>query len=563
MTRRNATAVDHSAALANVLVGKTAVNMTTAYIEVVIDSSKLESTSSRLKSPNWKGHLQIRPLGYRALVLASLSLEFNAIRLILSVGSPGSSSAGALPLASALAAPSQGQIVSGGPIGDPDIQSPWASRAPSPYPNIVHPVHGSPIHPATWEQLKQVFLHHINQIYPIVGLGSPFDQHTFAFRTTGYLLGSTFDPSSPLSPPLITASAQALHTALASGSDIMDLINSSYLLAFHSYTNGRLLEGMYHAGAADEAEEEEENPVAGTSRSNELWSHPSIGTPVLLPARNMRDREMRIRTFWQVFYLDQCWSVALGALPLFTNGSSNNETANLDVEISTPWPGQAYSEAIPGSSTNIIARLCGAVNENLPNNTEAILAQAAAVFKRASSLSLEATASPEPGTDMSPEFWTQYASLEQAIRGLSSRIPPLAGGGIPALEADTRLVTAHTMVHTTLLHLYHPFVNADGNVRENSLAEARLILGIIHGIEPRQFEFLDPLLGTMWMSTAGVFIREMSAVRSSNTFFSLEVMEGLHAEYQVVVGAMKRLARVFPIVETMVQRVEEFYAASF
>ncbi|KZT33246.1 hypothetical protein SISSUDRAFT_1066298 [Sistotremastrum suecicum HHB10207 ss-3] len=486
-------------------------------------------------------------------------------------GSGSSSASSAPPPASTISARPQGQIVSSDPIEDSDSQAPWNATASSLYPVVFHPLLGSPIPPATWEQLKQVFLHHVQQVYPIAGLGPPFEQHSSAFRTTGYLLGSAFEPSSSLAPPLVTASAQALRRALAEGDDLMDVIKSSYLLAFHSYVNGRLLEGMYHTGAAvsmclqcrlhqiDLNQDEEEDPVAGTSRSHELWSHPSIGTPVLMPVHNRGDRDTRISAFWQVFYLDQCWSVALGALSLINNGSSNNETVNLDVEISTPWPGQAHSDAIPGASTNIIARLSSAVDEDLPRNIEAFLAQAAALFKRASSLSLEVPAEQD-GADMSPEFWTRYLSLEQATRSLSSRI--LAIAGVSSSDADTRLVTVHTMVHTTLLHLYHPFANTDGNVRENRLTEARLILGIINGIELRQFEILDPLLGTMWLSTAGVFIHEMSAVRSSNTFFSLEAIEGLDSEFQAVAGAMKRLARVFPIVGTMVQRVEEIYVTS-
>lgn len=93
------------------------------------------------------------------------------------------------------------------------------------------------------------------------------------------------------------------------------------------------------------------------------------------------------------------------------------------------------------------------MDEDLPSNIEAFLAQAAALFKRASSLSLEVPAEQD-GADMSPEFWTRYLSLEQATRSLSSRIPAIAG--VSSSDADTRIVTVHTMVHTTLLHLYHP-----------------------------------------------------------------------------------------------------------
>lgn len=50
------------------------------------------------------------------------------------------------------------------------------------------------------------------------------------------------------------------------------------------------------------------------------------------------------------------------------------------------------------------------------------------------------------------------------------------------------------------------------------------------------------------MSTAGVFINEMSAVQKSESFFDLESIDGLNAEFQTVLEAMQKLGRIFPIV---------------
>lgn len=68
-------------------------------------------------------------------------------------GSGSSSASSAPPPASTISARPQGQIVSSDPIEDLDSQAPWNATASSLYPVVFHPLLGSPIPPATWEQL--------------------------------------------------------------------------------------------------------------------------------------------------------------------------------------------------------------------------------------------------------------------------------------------------------------------------------------------------------------------------------------------------------------------------
>ncbi|KZS92315.1 hypothetical protein SISNIDRAFT_486840 [Sistotremastrum niveocremeum HHB9708] len=435
----------------------------------------------------------------------------------------------------------------------------------------VYPSLDSPLHPAFWEQLKQTFLHHLTQLTPITGLSNTFESHSLVLRTAGYLLGADFQRASPFIEKLIPSATQALNQALTGPEDTVDVIKTCYLLALHSYINGNVLEGMYHAAAAvslclqcrlhqiDWPEDDREGVATGTSRSHELWSHPTVGTPVLPPAPTQSERERRIRVFWQVFYMDRCWSVALGTSVLFTNGNSSNQMANLDMEITTPWPGQGFEEVVPGRLADTITRLCSAADEPVPNNIEALLAQAAALFRRASVLSLEAT-TISPGTVLPDEYWIRYSALERALELFASRLPSISS--VSSKEADTRLVSAHTFLHATSINLFSPFVSMDENTRGRSLTEARAVLEIIRSLEPRQYDILDPLMGTLWLSTAGVFINEMAAVQKSASFYDLESLDILNAEYQIVLDAMQKLGRIFPIVDTLRQRAVQYHQSS-
>ncbi|KZT34376.1 hypothetical protein SISSUDRAFT_1052871 [Sistotremastrum suecicum HHB10207 ss-3] len=449
------------------------------------------------------------------------------------------------------------------------------------------------------DQLKSLFIQHGYQLGPISGpSANPFRSNDPALRNAAFLIAS-FLQGSPNTPRFLSATLRSLSDSLSRADDLIDTISASGLLALYFYVNGRLTEGRYHSSAAvamalqcrlHQIEEIDAPsvPSQGSARpSSSPWATWAEGALRLPPPRDAEERERRIRVFWQVFYLDRCWSVAVGSLPALNDGTTP------DTEILTSWPGQ--QNILQTVRNNSLRRLYDAnASADLPTNIEALQAQAAAVFERASRLAVQVN---EEGLNFtsSDSFWTEFEEVELTITRLSAVVPPIniplppsvagprfftiSGSGTssssaplprdtpPRSQNDWRLILIHTLLHVSTIHLHHPFVNNDPSVHTKSLAAARRVLGIITGIETGgiSFDMLDPILGTCWMSSAAVFIREMSAIRVTSSFVASDnsVLEEVEREFQTILRAMRNLAAVFPIVVVLVQKVEEYNASSF
>ena len=131
----------------------------------------------------------------------------------------------------------------------------------------------------------------------------------------------------------LSRALSALNDALANPTKVVDIIQASCLLSVYFLTNGRLLEGSYHANAASTltiqwglhqigASEVTPNSIMGDWDSSFR----------LEPAKDAIEQGERILTFWQVYVLDRCWSVALQRPPVFPDATHPRTT------ITTPWP---------------------------------------------------------------------------------------------------------------------------------------------------------------------------------------------------------------------------------
>lgn len=113
----------------------------------------------------------------------------------------------------------------------------------------------------------------------------------------------------------------------------IDAIRTSTLLAQYFFIINRPIEGRYHASSAATlalgAGLHRITPRPGPNVS----LRPADSTSLeLAPAASLADLGERIRVFWQVFFLDRCWSVALGAPSVLVDDAARGTT------IDTPWP---------------------------------------------------------------------------------------------------------------------------------------------------------------------------------------------------------------------------------
>ena len=134
-------------------------------------------------------------------------------------------------------------------------------------------------------------------------------------------------------PLYLSRALSAISEAIPDPSRVVDLIQAQCILSVYFLSNGRLLEGSYHASSA-----------ASLALQ---WGLHQIGSPDatpgamlgewdssfrLDPPQDAIEQGERILAFWQVYDLDRCWSVALQR-PTIIPDSKHPRTT-----ITTPWP---------------------------------------------------------------------------------------------------------------------------------------------------------------------------------------------------------------------------------
>lgn len=125
----------------------------------------------------------------------------------------------------------------------------------------------------------------------------------------------------------------ALPDAISDPSRVVDLIQAQCVLSIYFLSNGRLLEGSYHASSAASLALQWGLHQIGTA---EVTPGGMLGewesSFRLDPPANAIEQGERILAFWQVYNLDRCWSVALQR-PAIIPDSKHPRTT-----ITTPWP---------------------------------------------------------------------------------------------------------------------------------------------------------------------------------------------------------------------------------
>ena len=131
----------------------------------------------------------------------------------------------------------------------------------------------------------------------------------------------------------LTRALAAIPDAIPNPSKVVDLIQAQCILSIYFLSNGRLLEGSYHASCAASLTIQwglhqigSAEPTPGSMLGE--WE----SSFKLDPPADAIEQGERILTFWQVYALDQCWSVALQRPSIIPDSKHPRTT------ITTPWP---------------------------------------------------------------------------------------------------------------------------------------------------------------------------------------------------------------------------------
>ncbi|KAJ6487611.1 hypothetical protein C8R45DRAFT_993761 [Mycena sanguinolenta] len=360
-----------------------------------------------------------------------------------------------------------------------------------------------PRSPELFETLINTFLRHSSQLgfflnpqmfHELSDGAAPSQIACPALLDAVYLWGAHLSTSAPISVHEISLLSDALRTAARGLSNdscpnaIRQTIQAEMLLAQYFFRNARMLEGKYHASAAVS--------IVLSSGFHKIRST-NIEAPVSLISfpPNSRSEGESINAFWAVLTLNNTWLAA--------DGSPRDLSSAV---VDTPWPLDIYAypqepELLPLQSSSTIESFLSNVPDR-GTSLSALHAKAAIVFEQASRLARFT----ENITLQNPQTLAdEFGNLEKVIETLGQLLPPLEKNGSHSL-----LLIVHSLVQVAIIQVHNPFVFKHEVSRSRALSAGMAVVEFVRQTNLGDFEYIDAIVGTLWMAACQVFIAELS-----------------------------------------------------
>ncbi|KAJ3487098.1 hypothetical protein NLI96_g3789 [Meripilus lineatus] len=373
-------------------------------------------------------------------------------------------------------------------------------------------------------------------------LPTPDNQPHPALMDAIYLLGCYFSRSgdtSKLEKIFLARTLCGIPDAMQHSDRVIDVLRASCLLAVYFFATGRVLEGYYHSSIAArlsvslglhqiKADHWYSPQLQGSSSYPQVPSTPPKSSIQLAPPKDIAEFEQRKAAFQQIFTVDRAWSVATG-LP-----SAIPDDSDTQAQIDRVWATSLnpYSIQFNVAST---PRL----NPVTPYPT--FRAQAVKLFEKSFRL---ASISPNMKSDT---YWMDHHRLNLSLMQFSSSLPRIGvfGGQNPLTLAEVDLLTVHTMVHVSTIHLHRELSQTNQDSYSKCLTAANIVTSLIRELGEECYAYLDPISSTCWTYVADVYVRAMACASPMQTLPS--TFEFLNDELEVLLTAMKKISKVFPI----------------
>lgn len=388
--------------------------------------------------------------------------------------------------------------------------------------------------------LINIFLRHRHQ-FSFEGDISRFDESVPAalFRPEPhpalmnaiYLLGCHFARSpyySGLEPIFFNNALTEITLALDSSDRLVDIIETSCLLAVYLYINSRFLEGYCHAFSAARLavgiglHQIASAPYDSTASSSSTYQQATVSTIPIPAPQSQEEMRDRIAAFWQVFIVDRCWTIANGLPLALPDGDSHNS------RIKTPWP----MPPEPGIDASTYIPL--------------LRAKAVALLERASRMSSV--------SNKNDDYWANYNAAEIALKRLYASLPAFLGFEPWRTQApfiDVELFAIHSAVHGALIYLYK-----DVNEEETQKG-MRTVLSLVRQLSNDDYEFLEPTLFATWTCVAKEYIRSIHMANQNPGGSDTYTVSIAEQELDVLINAMKMLSAFFPIAGEHAKKIEQ------
>ncbi|KAJ6593108.1 hypothetical protein B0H19DRAFT_1245914 [Mycena capillaripes] len=305
---------------------------------------------------------------------------------------------------------------------------------------------------------------------------------------------------------------QSAAAELTPGS-FLHTLQAEVLLSHYFFRTGHFLEARAHTATAVAL------ALGGGLHQIRSLSQPAApvieiredreGVHFRAPADALEEGE-QINGFWAVFMLQKNLSVALEPAARVCGVFEG-----CSMQIDTPWPleiedyikGLSRSD-IHGSIVSNFLQASGA-----PSHQESWSASITAMNVKASILLHQAVYihgqwRPDIPEQEAPSWWTAFRVVDQLVSSLRSDVAQLQD------RPARKLLLTHSLLNAATIKL-HSIFYTDPTSRQNCLAAARDMF-CFWGTNPQELGYLNPMMGTLWMTACRVFIDELGRIRAAS-----------------------------------------------
>jgi len=110
-------------------------------------------------------------------------------------------------------------------------------------------------------------------------------------------------------------------------------------------------------------------------------------------------------------------------------------------------------------------------------------------------------------------WWTAFSVVDQLINALRAELPDIAQ--LQGRSTARTILLTHSLLNAATIKL-HSIFYTDPTSRQNCLAAARDMFRFGGTSNPQGLGYLNPMMGTLWMTACNVFIDELRRIRAES-----------------------------------------------
>jgi hypothetical protein len=146
---------------------------------------------------------------------------------------------------------------------------------------------------------------------------------------------------------------------------------------------------------------------------------------------------------------------------------------------------------------------------------------------------------------LSPALLPELAGLETTVQQFLALLP-VSQLDTAVAEVKHMLIAARSLGLAAVLKLTEPFAIAGSPAaHQSALRASREIVDVVRRTSDADYEFLDPVVGAMWLLAATTLFREVSFIESAWPLSTGSA--DIRAELGTLLFAMTTLSQRFPI----------------